>query len=247
MKVLVIIPARYYSRRFEGKPLVHILGKPMIQYVYERCLSSPAASSVSVATDDQKIFQCVCGFGGSAIITRSDHISGTDRVAEAATSLSLDDSDVIVNVQGDQPIFDPNVIGQLAQVLREDPTVSVATPVKKITKDEEINDPNCVKVTFDRNGFALYFSRSPIPFPNTQPVKPRYYKHLGIYAYRRSFLMKFVCLAHGVLELAEGLEQLRALEHGYRIKIIETLYEAMEVNTRQDLEGVERFLSGLNG
>jgi 3-deoxy-manno-octulosonate cytidylyltransferase (CMP-KDO synthetase) len=247
LKVLVIIPARYHSKRFEGKPLVHILGKPMIQYVYERCLSSPAASSVSVATDDQKIFQCVRGFGGSAIITRSDHISGTDRVAEAATSLSLDDSDVIVNVQGDQPIFDPDVIGQLAQVLSEDPSVSVATPVKRITKDEEINDPNCVKVTFDRNGLALYFSRSPIPFLHTQSAKPTYYKHLGIYAYRRPFLMKFVGLAHGVLELTEGLEQLRALEHGYRIKIIETPYEAMEVNTRQDLEGIERFLSGLNG
>ncbi len=246
MKVFVIIPARYHSTRFEGKPLVHILGKPMIQYVYERCLSSPAASSVSVATDDQKIFQCVRGFGGSAIMTRSDHISGTDRVAEAATSLSLDDSDVIVNVQGDQPIFDPNVIGQLAQVLREDPTVSAATPVKRITKDEEIDDPNCVKVTFDRNGFALYFSRSPIPFRHAKSARPIYYKHLGIYAYRKPFLMKFVGLAHGGLELSEGLEQLRALEHGYRIKIIETPYEAMEVNTRQDLEGIEKVLSGLN-
>lgn len=243
MKVFAIIPARYHSTRFEGKALTRILGKPLIQYVYERSLSSPIVSHVAVATDDERIFQCVRDFGGNGIMTGAHHKSGTERVAEAASYFSLQDSDVIINVQGDQIIFYPEVIDQLAQALKEHPNVPMATPVKKITDAKEINDPNCVKVIFDRNGFALYFSRSPIPFPGIESTKLTYYKHLGIYAYRRPFLKKFVELPQGVLETTERLEQLRVLEHGYRIKVIETLYEAMDVNTKEDLEKIEKALT----
>jgi len=196
-----------------------------------------------VATDDERIFQCVRNFGGNAIMTGAHHKSGTERVAEAASHLSLQDSDVIINVQGDQIIFFPGLIDQLAQTLKEYPKVPMATPVKKIMDVKEINDPNCVKVTFDKNGFALYFSRSPIPFPRDKSANLTYYKHLGIYAYRRPFLKKFVELPQGLLETTERLEQLRVLEHGYRIKVIETPYEAMEVNTKEDLEKIEKALT----
>ncbi|HIC90783.1 MAG TPA: 3-deoxy-manno-octulosonate cytidylyltransferase [Syntrophaceae bacterium] len=243
MKVFVIIPARYHSTRFEGKALVPISGKPLIQYSYERSLSSSTVSYVAVATDDERIFQCVRNFGGNAIMTGAHHKSGTERVAEAASHLSLQDSDVIINVQGDQIIFFPGLIDQLAQTLKEYPKVPMATPVKKIMDVKEINDPNCVKVTFDKNGFALYFSRSPIPFPRDKSANLTYYKHLGIYAYRRPFLKKFVELPQGLLETTERLEQLRVLEHGYRIKVIETPYEAMEVNTKEDLEKIEKALT----
>jgi len=243
LKVFVIIPARHHSTRFEGKALARILGKPLIQYVYERSLSSSIVSHVAIATDDKRIFQCVCDFGGNAIMTGVHHKSGTERVAEAASHLSLQDTDVIINVQGDQIIFHHEVIGQLAQALKEHPNVPMATPVKKITDAKEINDPNCVKATFDRNGFALYFSRSPIPFPQDKSANPTYYKHLGIYAYRRPFLKKFVELPQGLLEVTERLEQLRVLEYGYRIKVIETPYEAMDVNTREDLEKIEKALA----
>lgn len=243
MKVFVIIPARYHSNRFEGKPLADILGKPMIQHVYEQTLLSSIVASVTVATDDKRISQCVHNFGGKVIMTASHHRSGTDRVAEAARILSIQDSDIIVNIQGDQPIFDPGIIDQLAQTLTQDNTISVVTPVKKMITEEEVNDPNNVKVTFDTNGFALYFSRSVIPFTSDNKAKPSYYKHLGIYSYRRPFLERFIELPEGTLESAEKLEQLRALEYGYRIKIVETVHDAIEVNTQRDLERVKKILS----
>ena len=243
-KVVAIIPARYHSNRFEGKPVASILGKPMIQHVYERALSVPLLSRAVVATDDERIAACVRSFGGDVVMTRADHASGTDRLAEAATKLDIPEQDVVVNIQGDQPMFPPEVIDQVARPLLDDPTLPMSTLIYRIVRREEINDPNHVKTVFDRNNFALYFSRSPIPFqrdPN-EAVEPTYYKHLGFYAYRKGFLLTFVSLPEGEWERFEKLEQLRALEFGYRIKVLLTEYDSVEVDTPNDLKRVEEIL-----
>ena len=243
-KVVAIIPARYHSNRFEGKPVAMILGKPMIQHVYERALSVPLLSRVVVATDDERIADCVRSFDGEIVMTRADHASGTDRLAEAATILEISEQDVVVNIQGDQPLFPAAVIDQVAKPLLEDPALPMSTLIYKITRKEEINDPNHVKTVFDRNGKALYFSRSPIPFqrdPNVV-VPPTYYKHLGFYAYRKGFLLTFVGLPEGEWERFEKLEQLRALEYGYAIKVVLTEYDSVEVDTLEDLKRVEGLL-----
>ena len=243
-KVVAIIPARYHSNRFEGKPVAMILGKPMIQHVYERALSVPLLSKVVVATDDERIADCVRSFDGEIVMTRADHASGTDRLAEAATILEISEQDVVVNIQGDQPLFPAAVIDQVAKPLLEDPALPMSTLIYKITRKEEINDPNHVKTVFDRNGKALYFSRSPIPFQRDplEVVPPTYYKHLGFYAYRKGFLLTFVGLPEGEWERFEKLEQLRALEYGYTIKVILTEYDSVEVDTLKDLKRVEELL-----
>jgi 3-deoxy-manno-octulosonate cytidylyltransferase (CMP-KDO synthetase) len=240
-KVVAVIPARYHSNRFEGKPLAKIMGKPMIQHVYERAMAVPLLSLVAVATDDQRIADCVNGFGGKVVMTSSSHVSGTDRLAEAATLLDISEQDVVVNIQGDQPFFDQAVVAQVAQPLLDDPTLPMSTLIYKIIRPEEITDPNHVKTVFDRNGMALYFSRSPIPHQrNPEDVeKPTYYKHLGFYAYRKGFLLTYVSLPEGEWERFEKLEQLRALEYGYRIKVILTEHDSIEVDTPKDLERVE--------
>ena len=243
-KVVAIIPARFHSNRFEGKPVAMILGKPMIQHVYERALSVPLLSRVVVATDDERITDCVHSFGGEVVTTRSDHASGTDRLAEAATILDIPEQDVVVNIQGDQPLFPAAVIDQVAKPLLEDPALPMSTLIYKIIRKEEINDPNHVKTVFDRNGKALYFSRSPIPFQRDphEVVPPTYYKHLGFYAYRKGFLLTFVGLPEGEWERFEKLEQLRALEYGYTIKVVLTEYDSVEVDTPEDLKRVEELL-----
>jgi len=243
-KVVAIIPARYHSNRFEGKPLAKILGKPMIQHVYERAVAVPLLSRVAVATDDERIADCVRGFGGEVVMTRSDHVSGTDRLAEAATAMGISEQDVVVNIQGDQPLFPAEVISQVATPLLEDPALPMATLIYKIIRKEEIHDPNHVKTVFDRHGLALYFSRSPIPFQRNpdEPVPPTYYKHLGFYAYRKGFLLTFVGLPEGEWERFEKLEQLRALEYGYDIKVVLTEHDSVEVDTPRDLERVEEIL-----
>ncbi|MBU0483373.1 MAG: 3-deoxy-manno-octulosonate cytidylyltransferase [Proteobacteria bacterium] len=240
-KVVAIIPARYQSNRFEGKPLAKIMGKPMIQHVYERALKVDLLSSVAVATDDERIAQCVRDFGGRVVMTSNDHVSGTDRLAEAANMLEINEQDVVVNIQGDQPLFDQEVVRQVAAPLLEDPALPMSTLIYKIIRPEEINDPNHVKTVFDRNGMALYFSRSAIPFQRNpeEPMTPTYYKHLGFYAYRKGFLMTFVGLPEGEWERFEKLEQLRALEYGYRIKVVLTEHDSVEVDTPKDLERVE--------
>ncbi|MFC1844748.1 3-deoxy-manno-octulosonate cytidylyltransferase [Thermodesulfobacteriota bacterium] len=243
-KVVAIIPARYHSNRFEGKPIAPILGKPMIQHVYERALSVPLLSRVVIATDDERIADCVRSFKGEVVMTKADHASGTDRLAEAATILQIPEQDVVVNIQGDQPLFPAEVIEQVARPLLEDPTLPMSTLIYKIVRKEEIGDPNHVKTVFDRNNNALYFSRSPIPFqrdPN-QITEPTYYKHLGFYGYRKGFLLTFVSLPEGEWERFEKLEQLRALEFGYRIKVILTEYDSVEVDTEKDLRRVEEIL-----
>lgn len=240
-KVVAIIPARYHSNRFEGKPLAMIMDKPMIQHVYERALAVDLLSEVAVATDDQRIADCVNGFGGRVVMTSPDHVSGTDRLAEAATLLEINEQDVVVNIQGDQPLFDQEVVEQVARPLLDDPALPMSTLIYKIVREEEIDDSNHVKTVFDRNGMALYFSRAPIPFQRNpdEPVAPTYYKHLGFYAYRKGFLHTFVGLPEGEWERFEKLEQLRALEYGYRIKVILTEYDSIEVDTPKDLERVK--------
>jgi 3-deoxy-manno-octulosonate cytidylyltransferase (CMP-KDO synthetase) len=240
MRVICIIPARYSSSRFEGKPLADICGKSMIQRVYERVLRSGTVSDVVVATDDERIFEAVRRFGGKAVMTSTAHKSGTDRIAEAVSSLSAADRDIIVNIQGDQPLFEPSQVDEVVKPLLDDPSIDFSTLIYRIRREEEISDPNAVKVVFDRDHFALYFSRTPIPYCRDAGGPPVYYKHHGIYAYRKSFLMTFTKLEEGYLERLEALEQLRAMEHGHRIKVVETLQDSIEVDTPQDLERVRR-------
>jgi 3-deoxy-manno-octulosonate cytidylyltransferase (CMP-KDO synthetase) len=244
IEVVAIIPARYHSNRFEGKPLALITGKPMIQHVVERAKTVTLLSRVVVATDDQRIADCVAGFGGEYVITRDDHVSGSDRLAEAAELLDISEHDVVVNIQGDQPLFDAEVIEQVAGPLLEDPSLPMATLIYKIVRPEEIDDPNHVKTVFDHENNALYFSRSPVPFQRNPEDKivPTYYKHLGFYAYRKGFLLTFVALPEGEWERFEKLEQLRALEYGYRIKVILTEHDSIEVDTPEDLKRVEEFI-----
>jgi 3-deoxy-manno-octulosonate cytidylyltransferase (CMP-KDO synthetase) len=238
MKVVCIIPARYDSTRFPGKPLADLCGKPMIQHVYERALKANTVSYVAVATDDERILEAVQRFGGHAIMTSTMHKSGTDRIAEAVSKLDLSDTDIVVNIQGDQPLFEPSQIDEVVKPLLNDPTIPMATLIYKIVRKEEIPHPNAVKVVFDKDHFAIYFSRATIPYVRDKGSKASYYKHHGIYAYRRSFLETFTRLPEGVLEKLEALEQLRAMEHGYKIKVVETLYDSVEIDTPQELKRV---------
>jgi 3-deoxy-manno-octulosonate cytidylyltransferase (CMP-KDO synthetase) len=242
--VVAIIPARYQSNRFAGKPLALIAGKPMIQHVVERAKKVRLLSRVVVATDDIRIGECVRSFGGEYIMTRSDHVSGSDRLAEAAEKLGISEHDVVVNIQGDQPLFPAEVIEQVAFPLLDDPSLPMSTLIYKIIRPEEINDPNHVKTVFTHEHYALYFSRSPIPFQRNpeECISPTYYKHLGFYAYRKGFLLTFVALPEGEWERFEKLEQLRALEYGYRIKVVVTEHDSIEVDTPEDLQRVEKFI-----
>jgi 3-deoxy-manno-octulosonate cytidylyltransferase (CMP-KDO synthetase) len=243
VQVVAIIPARYKSNRFPGKPLALINGKPMIQHVVERARKVELLSRVVVATDDHRISDCVAAFGGDFVMTRDDHVSGTDRLAEAAESLNVSENDVVINIQGDQPLFPPEVISQVAMPLLEDPSLPMSTLIYKIVREEEINDPNHVKTVFDRDNHALYFSRSAIPFQrNPGEGQPTYYKHLGFYAYRKGFLLSFVNLPEGEWERFEKLEQLRALEYGYKIKVVLTEHDSVEVDTKEELARVEVLL-----
>lgn len=241
MKTYVIMPARYKSTRFEGKPLADILGKPMIQHVYERAMRAEGIHKVVVATDDQRIFDTVVGFGGEAVMTRVDHPSGTDRLAEAIDILGAEGQDIIINVQGDQPAFDPRQIDEVVAPLREDPDLDMTTPIIPTIDPLEIGNPNHVKVVFDENHYALYFSRAPIPWPR-EGDQSFYFKHIGIYGYRARFLRLFVTLPTGKLENIEKLEQLRALEQGFKIKVVISGLDSPEVDRPADLARVEALL-----
>lgn len=243
-KVVAIIPARYQSNRFEGKPLAEINGKPMIQHVVERAMQVKLLAMVVVATDDERIAAVVRSFGGRVVITSSGHVSGTDRLAEAAELLDIAEHDVVVNIQGDQPLFSPEVIVQVSKPLLDDPALHMSTLIYRIIREEEITDPNHVKTVFDCHHNALYFSRSPIPFqrnPEEDSI-PTYYKHLGFYGYRKGFLLTFVGLPEGEWERFEKLEQLRALEYGYTIRVVETKHDSIEVDTPSDARRVEKIL-----
>ena len=242
MRAAVIIPSRYGSSRFDGKPLALISGKPMIQRVYERVQPCECITDVVVATDDERIFDAVTSFGGKAVMTASENRTGTDRVAEAAEKLGLEPHDIVVNVQGDQPLLDHRSIDQLVSPFFSNPDFEMGTLAFRIVNKDEITNPKDVKVTFDHNGFALYFSRSPIPFGRDSHIDFDTYKHLGAYAYTMRFLELFRKLPNGKLELIEKLEQLRALEFGHRIKVIVTEYDSPEVDFPEDIARIEKII-----
>ena len=240
MRFQVIIPARYASTRFPGKALADIGGKPMVVHVCERAAKSGAAA-VHVATDDERIAAAVRAHGHQAIITRADHASGTDRLAEAARKLRLKDSSIVVNVQGDEPLIAPRLIAQVARILERKPRASVSTACHAIHDAASLANPNVVKVVFDAEGYALYFSRAQIPHPREPGATC--YRHAGIYGYRVSFLKKYSRLKASPLEKAEALEQLRVLWHGHRIAVAVSETEIPPgVDTPQDLEAVRRII-----
>jgi 3-deoxy-manno-octulosonate cytidylyltransferase (CMP-KDO synthetase) len=243
MKLYAIIPARYESSRFEGKPLAKIQGKPMIQWVYERTQQADLElSDVFVATDDSRIKDAVAGFGGKAVMTSSVHRSGTDRIAEAARIAGIGMDDLVVNVQGDQPVFNPECLKDLVAPFSAEPGIVMSTLVFPIVKQEEKTDPKHVKTVLDADGFALYFSRAPIPHDRDGAGGFDMYKHLGFYAYKRRFLEIFQTLPEGNLERIEKLEQLRALEFGYRIKAVITPHDSPEVDVPEDIRRIDSCL-----
>ncbi|MBF0161975.1 MAG: 3-deoxy-manno-octulosonate cytidylyltransferase [Magnetococcales bacterium] len=236
---VVIIPARFAASRLPGKPLLDLGGKPMIRHVYERAMQADVAE-VWVATDDARIFAAVQAFGGRVLMTSPAHISGTDRVAEAARTLT---ADIVVNVQGDEPLLDPALIDQVVAPLRADPRLQMATAAHPCQDPREAGDHNCVKVVCDRQGFALYFSRLPIPYDREPTAHtPPLLRHIGLYAYRADFLQTFARLPPTELEQRERLEQLRALEHGHAIRVVLAHSAAIGVDTPADAERVRRLL-----
>ncbi|MDE1170711.1 MAG: 3-deoxy-manno-octulosonate cytidylyltransferase [Verrucomicrobium sp.] len=237
MKTVIVIPARYASTRFPGKPLVLIKGKPLIQWVWEKARKCKRADRVVVATDDERIFRAVEWFGGEAVMTSPEHPTGTDRIAEAARRLRAK-ADLYVNIQGDEPAVDPKEIERLIAGIGRSP---IATLAHAVTDPADLANPNVVKVVCDAAGRALYFSRSPIPFARGK-AKPRYLRHVGLYAFRAEALRRFVKLPPGVLEQAESLEQLRALENGMAIRVVETKMRCHGVDTPADLRLVQKLL-----
>jgi 3-deoxy-manno-octulosonate cytidylyltransferase (CMP-KDO synthetase) len=241
LAIVAIIPARYASTRLPGKALADLDGRPMIEHVYRRVSAAPIVSQVIVATDDLRIATRVHDFGGKVRLTKATHETGTDRLAEVAASL---DCDVVVNVQGDEPLVDPRAIEELVAPFAADRSVSMTTLYRRIHDPAELSNPNVTKVVIDRGGFAMYFSRSPIPhLRDSRGGWPPLYRHIGLYAYRRSTLLVLASLEPTPLERAESLEQLRALEHGIRIKAVETKYESFGVDTPEDLAQVRRLLA----
>ncbi len=246
-RTAVIIPARYESKRLQGKVLLRIAGKPMIEHVYKRACKACVASDVIVAADDMRIKEAVEGFGGIAVMTSSEHKSGTDRIAEVVESLK--DVEIVVNVQGDEPLIDPSVIDLVAHPLIRDRNIVMGTAAYKIRSLEELLSTNLIKVVVDREGFALYFSRAPIPFIRDIEDRPHvmdeycFLGHIGIYSYRRRFLLEFARMEPAPLEEIERLEQLRALENGYKIYVSRTEFRSVGVDTMEDLERVRRKMS----
>lgn len=239
--ITAIIPARFKSSRFPGKPLKDICGKPMIQWVYERTEKAGGLDSVCVATDDPIIFETVRAFGGEAVMTSPNHKCGSDRIAECANILGLSDEDIILNIQGDEPLISPIMVEDLISCFSDDDVV-MGTLAKRTEDISEINDPNVVKVVVDLFGRALMFSRCPIPYNRDGRSNVPYLKHIGAYGYRKSFLDAFSLMGKGFLEQVESLEQLRALENGYSIRVVETAHDSIGVDTPDDLERVKRLV-----
>ena len=241
MSFVVVIPARFASTRLPGKPLLDIVGKPMIQHVYERACES-AASAVYIATDDERIAEVVRGFGGEVVMTRADHQSGTDRIQEVASLLGLDASAIVVNVQGDEPLIPAATINQVAENLQNNADAGISSLYHEIEDAQEWRNPNAVKVVTDGEGYALYFSRSPIPWQDGDNIQAK--RHIGVYAYRVATLNQFVDWPRAWLEISERLEQLRAMHHGVRIIMDKAVQHVPAgVDTPEDLEAVRRFLS----
>lgn len=242
MQALGVIPARWGSTRFEGKVLALINGKPMIEHVWQRAGQSRLLNEIIIACDDARILKVAQEFGAKAVLTSADHPSGTDRIAEAIANFP---AEIIVNIQGDEPLIEHSVIDNLVTALHNDSSCLMATAIKIIQSKAELDNPNVVKAVVDTSGNALYFSRSVIPYDrdNAGFERLKYYKHLGIYAYRRNFLLKFKDMPKSLLEKAENLEQLRALEAGVKIKTVVTDVETVGVDTPEDLARVQKILS----
>lgn len=240
MKTIGVIPARWGATRFQGKILANILGKPVIQHVWENAKNAKTLDDLVVACDDERIYNAVTAFGGKAVFTSVDQPSGTDRLAEVVNPM---DVDIAVNIQGDEPLVKPIIIDSLVISLQNEKLAQMSTVVKKIEDDAELTNSNVVKVVIDKNGYAIYFSRYAIPYNRTSEVderkRPVYYKHIGIYAFTKDFLFTFRNLPKSSLESAEKLEQLRALEYGYRIKTVETKLDTIGVDTPDDIKRVE--------
>jgi len=240
MKIIGIIPARYGSARLEGKPLKDIGGKPMIQRVYEAAQQAQWLDQVYVATDDARIVAAVEQFGGNVRLTSVDHKTGTDRIAEVAAAL---DVEIVVNLQGDEPLVNPAMIDEVIQPLVDDSHLPMSTLCVPILEEEALHDPNVVKVVFTQKGDALYFSRSLIPYPRKRD-NFQAYEHLGLYAYRKDFLLTYIALPQSRLEINESLEQLRVLEAGYQLKVVVSAhpYDGVSVDTLEDLEKVRQIV-----
>jgi len=238
---VAVIPARYASTRLPGKALADIAGRPMIEHVYRRAAESRHVDAVIVATDDERIAAVVRQFGGDVRLTSPAHPSATDRLGEVAADL---DCDLVVNVQGDEPVIEPSVIDAVIEPFGNDASLSMTSAFLRFTNPDDADDPNVVKVAIDRRGCALYFSRSRIPFPRgPQDAAAGPFKHIGVYVYRRQFLRQLASLAPTPLERSESLEQLRVLEHGFSIKMVETRHDSIGVDTPADLERVRRLLT----
>ncbi len=241
MDVIGVIPARFSSTRFEGKVLADILGKPMIQHVWERAKQALLLEDLIIACDDERIAVRAKDFGAKVVLTAKGHASGTDRICEIINPI---DVKIVINIQGDEPLIHPTMIDKVAQSLLDDSSISMATIMKAIDEPEVINDPHVVKVAIDKNNFALYFSRAAIPFhaKNSQIKVPVYFKHIGLYGYSKDFLFTYRNLPVSYLERVECLEQLRVMEEGYKIKVIETKYDTIGVDTQEDLAKVIEYL-----
>ncbi|MBR6092553.1 MAG: 3-deoxy-manno-octulosonate cytidylyltransferase [Bacteroidales bacterium] len=240
MRILGIIPARYGSTRFEGKPLALINGKMMIQRVYEQAKKADKLAEVVVATDDERIFNAVLGFGGKAVMTSTNHKSGTDRCREVVDKIGAG-FDAVINIQGDEPYINPLQINQIADLISDKDT-PLASLCKPVYDDDELKSPNAVKVVFDKNGKALYFSRFAIPYLRNQ-VERTFYKHIGIYAYKTDVLKEVSALPQSGLELAESLEQLRWLENGYTVRMGVTEFESYSVDVPEDIVKIEKIFT----
>lgn len=248
-KVIGIIPARYASTRFPGKPLIPILGKSLIQHTYENALRCTALEELIVATDDQRIFDHVKGFGGRVVMTSENCPTGTDRLAEVLRKeASLKKVELVMNVQGDEPCLDPAVITSVVKALQDHPEAAMSTAITPIHSSDEAHNSNVVKCVIDSSHFALYFSRALIPAGRTLKYQPAhlYYRHLGLYAYRREFLLHYSELAPTPLQQVEDLEQLKVLEHGYKIITVKVSGESMDVNAPEDIKKVEQLLCKQN-
>lgn len=242
MKTIAVIPARYGSTRFPAKVLAPLAGKPMIEHVWQKAKQAKEIDQIIIACDHPEVLKVAQQFGAEAVMTDPNHASGSDRIAEVIKNLSVD---IILNVQGDEPFIHPALIDGLALLLKNDPACKMGTVIKPINDKSEFNNPNVVKVVVDAQGYALYFSRSPIPY-NRNAIIPDgliMYKHLGLYAYRKDFLLQYTRWPKGVLEQTEQLEQLRVLEHGIKIKTMVTDYESIAVDTPEDLNKAEQFLN----
>ena len=238
MRQIAIIPSRYGSSRFPGKPLQIIAGKPMIEYVYKNTIKAKRLDDVYVATDDDRIYNCVKAFGGKAVMTSKDIACGTDRVGNCAKILGLTDEDIVYNIQGDEPLIRSEMIDELIDIF-DDSDVYMGTLKKKIESDEELNNPNIVKVVSDKNDNAIYFSRYSIPYDRDNN-RIDCFKHIGVYGYKNWFLQKFISLERTPLELSESLEQLRVIENGYKIRVHEIQYYSLGVDVKEQISVVEK-------